>query len=255
MRVASWNVNGIRSCCQKGLVDWIENEKFSAIMLQEVRAESSQIPDEIQDLGSYYQYWNPASSKKGYSGTGILTQEEAIQAVNGMSTPEFDIEGRVLSVELSKLWLVSAYFPNSQDAGRRIDYKIAFCKAMQKWLKKLRATGKPVVLGGDFNIAHEEIDLARPNDNHDSPGFLPREREWMSEFVMSGWVDTFRYKYPDKVEYSWWSARTRARERNVGWRIDYNTIHKDDLHLVKDASIQTQVMGSDHCPVVLDLKL
>lgn len=224
-------------------------------MLQEVRADENQIPDEIQDLASYYQYWNPASSKKGYSGTAILTQEEAIQALRGMGAPEFDIEGRVLSLELSKLWLVSAYFPNSQDGGRRIDYKIAFCKAMQKWLKKLRATGKPVVLGGDFNIAHEEVDLARPNDNHDSPGFLPRERGWMTEFIGSGWIDTYRNKHPDKVEYSWWSARTRARERNVGWRIDYNTIHKDDLHLVRDASIQTQVMGSDHCPVVVELKL
>ncbi len=255
MRIAAWNVNGIRSCSQKGLADWIEREKFSAILLQEVRAETSQIPEEIQDLRGYYQYWNPAASKKGYSGTGILTQEEALQVRAGMGVEEFDVEGRVLSVELSKLWLVSAYFPNSQDGGKRIDYKLAFCHAMQTWLKSLRDTGKPVVLAGDFNLAHHEIDLARPNDNRDSPGFLPAEREWMSLFEKSGWRDTFRSKYPDKVLYSWWSARTRARERNVGWRIDYHTVHKDDLHLVKDAGIQCDVLGSDHCPVTLELAI
>ncbi|MEO5667474.1 MAG: exodeoxyribonuclease III [Bdellovibrionota bacterium] len=255
MRIAAWNVNGIRSCCQKGLADWMQRENFEAILLQEVRADSHQIPDEIQDLGQYYQYWNAATSKKGYSGTGILTHEEALQSIAGIGVEEFDIEGRVLSVELSKLWLVSAYFPNSQDGGKRIDYKIAFCKAMQKWLNKLRDTGKPVVLAGDFNIAHEDIDLARPNDNHDSPGFLPAERKWMTAFIDSGWTDTYRALHPDKVEYSWWSARTRARERNVGWRIDYHTVHKDDLYLVTGASIQTDVMGSDHCPVVVELKL
>jgi exodeoxyribonuclease-3 len=255
MRLAAWNVNGIRSCCQKGLGAWIEKENFDGIMLQEVRADPSQIPDEIQDLRGYYQYWNPATSKKGYSGTGILTHEEALSVIPGLGIDEFDVEGRVLSVELSKLWLVSAYFPNSQDAGRRIEYKIAFCRAMQSWLDKLRLSGKPVVLAGDFNIAHEEIDLARPKDNHDSPGFLPREREWMTEFVKSGWRDTFRELHPGKVQYSWWSARTRARERGIGWRIDYHTVHEDDMKYVKSAGIMDQVMGSDHCPVTLELKL
>jgi len=254
MKIAAWNVNGIRSCAKKGFLGWLKDGKWDAVLLQEVRADVEQIPKEIQAFDAYQQYWNPATSKKGYSGTGILTREKALNVHHGMGADEFDVEGRVLSVEVSKVWLVSAYFPNSQDKGKRIDYKIAYCKQMQKWLTKLRKSGKPVVLAGDFNIAHEEIDLARPDDNHESPGFLPAEREWMSSFIKSGWVDTFRHLNPDEVAYSWWSARTRARERNIGWRIDYHTMHQDDLKFIKKAGIESEVLGSDHCPVTLELK-
>jgi exodeoxyribonuclease III len=253
MKIAAWNVNGIRSCAQKGFTDWLSSGRWDAVLLQEVRAEASQIPKEIQDLSGYYKVWNPASSKKGYSGTGILTRQEPLKVVAGMGYDEFDVEGRVLSVELSNLWLVSAYFPNSQDKGKRIDYKLGFCNAMQEWLAKLRKSKKTVVLAGDFNIAHEEIDLARPDDNHESPGFLPAERRWMNQFVQEGWVDTFRQMHPKTVRYSWWSARTRARERNIGWRIDYHTVHKSDWDRVKAADIETEVLGSDHCPVTLTL--
>jgi exodeoxyribonuclease-3 len=254
MKIAAWNVNGIRSCAKKGFVDWVQDAKWDAVLLQEVRAEVDQIPKEIHSLDAYSHYWNPATSKKGYSGTGILTREPALKVHRGMGVEQFDVEGRVLSVEVSELWLVSAYFPNSQEGGKRIDYKIAFCKEMQKWLNRLRKTGKPVVLAGDFNIAHQEIDLARPDDNHDSPGFLPAEREWMSEFVKSCWTDTFRELHPKTVAYTWWSARTRARERNIGWRIDYHMMHKDDMKFVKKAGIESEVLGSDHCPVTLELE-
>ena len=252
-RVASWNVNGIRACAKKGFVDWLASEDFDAVMLQEVRAELDQIPKEIQQFDGYFQEYFPATSRKGYSGVAIYTKEQPLDVKRGMGIEDFDVEGRVISVELSELWLVSAYFPNSQDKGKRIDYKIAFCKALQKWLNKLRKSGKPVILGGDYNIAHEEIDLARPDSNHDSPGFLPAERDWMTSFLGKGWVDTFRTLYPEEVKYSWWSARTRARDRNIGWRIDYNCIHEEDFDLVEDADIQTEVMGSDHCPVTLQL--
>lgn len=255
INIAAWNVNGIRSCTQKGLVDWIQNGQWDAVLLQEVRADENQIPKEIQSLDSYHQVWNPATSKKGYSGTGILCREKPLTIHKGIGIPEIDVEGRVLSVEVSKLWLVSAYFPNSQDKGKRISYKLEFCRQMQTWLNKLRSSGKPVVLAGDFNIAHEEMDLARPDDNHESPGFLPDERAWMTEFLKSGWSDVFRKLYPEKVAYSWWSARTRARERNIGWRIDYHTLHQDDLKYVADANIESEVLGSDHCPVTLKLNL
>ena len=254
-RIASWNVNGIRACAKKGFVDWVKSEDFDAILLQEVRAEENQIPEEILGLSEYFKEWFPASSKKGYSGVAILSKEEPQKVHRGMGSKEFDVEGRVISVEFEELILVSAYFPNSQTKGKRIDYKLAFCDCLLKWLKKLRKTGKIVVLAGDYNIAHEEIDLARPDSNHESPGFLPGEREWMSKFIAEGWVDTFRNLYPEEEVYSWWSARTRARDRNIGWRIDYQSIHEDDVDVVLDAGIQTQVLGSDHCPVTLDLEV
>ncbi len=236
-------------------MDWVESEDFDAILLQEVRADESQIPKEVQLLSEYHKAWFPATSKKGYSGVAILSKEEPLKVHRGMGSEEFDVEGRVISAEFEEMILVSAYFPNSQDKGKRIDYKLAFCDQMVKWLTKLRKTGKVVVLAGDFNIAHEEIDLARPDSNHESPGFLPGERKWMDQFVEKGWVDTFRSLYPEEVQYSWWSARTKARDRNIGWRIDYHTIHEDDVDVLADAGIQTQVLGSDHCPVTLDLHI
>ncbi len=254
-RIASWNVNGIRACAKNGFVDWLKSEDFDAILLQEVRAEEDQIPIEIRELEGYHKAWHSATAKKGYSGVAILSKEAPIKIHLGMGAPEFDAEGRVISAEFEELILVSAYFPNSQDKGRRIDYKLAFCEQIIKWLNKLRKTGKVVVLAGDLNIAHEEIDLARPESNHGSPGFLPEERKWMSKFLDKGWVDTFRSLYPEEEVYSWWSARTRARDRNIGWRIDYHLIHEDDIDVLEDAGIQTQVLGSDHCPVTLDLKI
>jgi len=254
IKLASWNVNGIRACHKAGFIDWLARSKPDVVGLQEVRAEEGQISKEILDHGDYHKAWYSASAKKGYSGVAILSRVPPIRVIRGMDRPEFDAEGRAIAAEFNEFVFISAYFPNSQDGGKRIAYKIAFCKRIHEWMEALRKeTKKPVVLCGDYNIAHEEIDLARPDSNHESPGFLPEERAWMTEFLKSGWVDTFRHLHPDKVQYSWWSARTRARERNIGWRIDYHAIHKSDVKLVKGAEIEDQQLGSDHCPVILKL--
>jgi exodeoxyribonuclease-3 len=254
MKIASWNVNGIRACHKNGFLDWINGSGCDIVLLQEVRAEAEQIPADIHGIPCFEKYWF-AAQKKGYSGTGILSREPALKILSGMGRPEFDSEGRVLGAEFKDLIAISAYFPNSQEGGARIKYKVAFCEAIHEWINKLRKSGKPVVLGGDFNIAHKPIDLARPDSNEDSPGYLPEEREWMESFVQAGWVDTYRTLNPEKIQYSWWSARTRARERNVGWRIDYNVVHEKDRELIKRAEIFDSVMGSDHCPVFVELSV
>ncbi len=254
-RIATWNVNGIRACTKSGLPAWLCSHDADVILLQEVRADQAQLPEEVCALTHYHQVWFPASVKKGYSGTGILSKAAPTKIYTGMGYDEFDGEGRVLGAEFEKFIAVSAYFPNSQDAGARLPYKIRFCDAMADWLKKLGKKGKPVVLGGDFNIAPYEIDLARPKDNTKSPGFLPEERAWMDGFLKSGWVDTWRSLHPDEAKYSWWSARTGARARNIGWRIDFHVVAKKHQQRVVAADMLNDVFGSDHCPVTLDLAL
>ncbi len=254
-KIVSWNVNGIRACVKNGFTQWLQTSEADFVLLQEVRADSSQIPGELANLPNYEKFWFPATSKKGYSGTGILSRQKALKVRNGIECEDFDCEGRVLAVEFEKITIVSAYFPNSQDGGKRLPFKISFCDAIAEFLLKLRRLGKPVVLGGDFNIAHRPIDLARPEANEDTAGYLPEERAWMEAFLNSGWVDTFRHQHPDLVKYSWWSARTNARARGIGWRIDYNVVHESDRSRVVAADIEDQVTGSDHCPVNLLLNL
>jgi len=253
-KLVSWNVNGIRACFKNGFVEWIKKNPFDVIGLQEVRADKDQIPSEILNLEGYFSYWYPSQSKKGYSGVGILTRKEATQVFYGMGREEFDVEGRVIATEFDETVFLSVYFPNSQDKGARIRYKISFCDALVEFAEKLGKGGKSIVICGDFNIAHQPIDLARPDDNNESPGYLPEEREWMSQFLKQGWIDTFRHCHPTQKEaYSWWSARTRARERNIGWRIDYHAVDKASRERIKGAGIQDQVLGSDHCPVTVEL--
>ncbi len=250
---ASWNVNGIRACTKNGFLTWFRKYPFDVVGLQEVRAMEDQIPPEILDIKDYVKIWHLAE-KKGYSGVGILSKFEPEKVHYGMGSKEFDCEGRVLTAEFKKFVFLSVYFPNSRDGGARLDYKIRFCKTLHQWLNEMKKTKKPVILTGDFNIAHHPIDLARPDDNEETAGYLPEERTWMTEYLNSGWIDTFRHLNPNvKDRYSWWSARTRARPRNIGWRIDYFTIDKASASLIKSADIQDQVMGSDHCPVTLSL--
>lgn len=254
IRIASWNVNGIRAVHKNGFMNWLNAANFDIVALQEVRAEEGQIPEEVRGHCDYKGCWYAATAKKGYSGVGILSRVIPLSVVSGMGIEEFDREGRTLCAEFKNLRVVSAYFPNSQDAGARIDYKVRFCQAIHKYVDALRTKGKPVVLTGDFNIAHTEIDLARPKENENTAGYLPQERAWMSEFLKAGWVDTFRHLHPEARErYSWWSMRTRARERNIGWRIDYHTVHGRDVERIKGADIHEKVVGSDHCPVSLEL--
>lgn len=253
----TWNVNGIRACARQGFVSTIEEFKPDVIGLQEVRASRSQIPEEVQNLSIYpHQYYFEAQ-KKGYSGVGILSKTEPENVLTGMGVKEFDFEGRTMAAIFPKFIYCSTYFPNSQDKGKRLAFKLEFCEALNSWLMSLskKYPEKAVVLAGDFNIAHEEIDLARPDDNHTSPGFLPDEREWMTKFLGKGWLDTFRTLHPDAIKYSWWSARTRARGRNIGWRIDYHTLYNADFDQIKKAEIYDQVFGSDHCPVTLSLEV
>ncbi|MBS1986206.1 MAG: exodeoxyribonuclease III [Bdellovibrionales bacterium] len=255
LRFASWNVNGIRACTKNGFVDWLQNSDMDVVGLQEVRAEADQIPNEVRELKEWDQHWFPCQRKKGYSGVGILTRVKPLNVVRSVGIEEIDCEGRIIAAEFKDCWFASIYFPNSGDAGARLDYKIRFCRALHPWLDKLRAKGKPVIVTGDYNIAHQPIDLARPKENEQTSGYLPEERAWMTEFLGHGWVDTFRTLHPDKVLYSWWSQRMRARERNVGWRIDYHCVHEKDRKLIKTADILPDVKGSDHCPVTLVLDI
>jgi exodeoxyribonuclease-3 len=250
---ASWNVNGIRACFKSGFVSWIKTNSFDVVGLQEVRAEASQIPEEVINLNGYYKYWCPSRGRKGYSGVGILSRVEPLKVTLGMGREQFDVEGRVITAEFQDTYFVSAYFPNSQDKGARIAYKIDFCDAIQEFCQNLLKSKKSLVLCGDYNIAHQPIDLARPDENEETAGYLPAEREWISQFLESGWIDTFRDQHPTQTEaYSWWSARTRARERNIGWRIDYQVVPAEHQELILNSEIQDQVLGSDHCPVTLD---
>ena len=252
-RIASWNVNGIRACSKSGLADWLTLHDADVILLQEVRAEQHQIPEDISCLGNYRKHWFPAAVKKGYSGTGILAKEAPIKVHSGLGHDEFDGEGRVITAEFKDLIAVSAYFPNSQAEGARIAYKLRFCAAMEEWLDKQSRKGKPVVLGGDFNVAPNPVDLARPKDNEGNPGYLPGERAWMNSFLNAGWIDTWRHLHPDEVKYSWWSTRMGARAKNIGWRIDFHVVAKAHMDRIAGSDMLIQVSGSDHCPVTLDL--
>ncbi len=252
----SWNVNGIRACYKNGFLDWFNKEQPDFLGLQEVRAEENQIPQDILSLPNYSKTWFPAQ-KKGYSGVAILSREAPIRVIRGISDESFDAEGRVISAEFSHVNFISAYFPNSQDMGARLEFKVKFCNSILSFANQLREqTQKPVVLCGDFNIAHKPIDLARPKENEQTAGYFPQERNWMSYFLSTGWTDTYRYFYPNKENaYSWWSARMNARARNIGWRIDYHAISPGDEKLLEAAEIQEKVLGSDHCPVGVTLKI
>lgn len=257
-KISSWNVNGIRAAANKGFSNWIQIEKPDVLCLQEVKAFRDQVSPEITDPAGYSSYWHSAK-KPGYSGVAIYIKDSlkpSIQRIEeGMGYTEFDQEGRVLAIELDIHWVVSAYFPNSQREGLRLPYKLSFGSAIADFLKKIeKNSGKPVVLSGDYNIAHEEIDLRNPKQNMQNAGFLPEERKWMSEFIGNGYVDTFRHFEKSGGHYSWWSYRPGVREKNIGWRIDYHCVSKPLLEQVESAWIQPDVYGSDHCPVGLALK-
>lgn len=254
VKIVSWNVNGIRASLKKGFDEWFKSSRYTVYCLQEVRAKESQFPKELQQLWEDYSTHFFSAEKKGYSGVGIISKQEPLKVIEGIGDVDFDSEGRVLTCEYEDTIVISAYFPNSQGGGARLPYKLRFCESMQEHLKTLKRKKKTIVLTGDYNIAHQAIDLARPESNEMSPGYFKEERDWMSEYLSSGWVDTFRELHPNtKDAYSWWSMRTRARERNVGWRIDYNCIDRDSIKRLKKAEIKMDTLGSDHCPVSVTL--
>jgi exodeoxyribonuclease-3 len=259
IRIASWNVNGIRAAQNKGFLDWLERASPDFLCVQETKAEPGQLSDEMKAPSDkngkpYHSYWSSAK-KRGYSGTAIYSLTEPL-SVKPLGIAEFDDEGRTTIADYGKFTLISAYFPNSQDGGARLDYKLRFCDTMLKLSNKLRKAGRNFVLCGDYNIAHTPIDIARPKENEGNAGYLPEEREWMTKYLSAGYIDTFRYLHPGESEhYTWWSYRANARARNVGWRLDYECINPELLPAMKDAAILHEVEGSDHCPVTLDLDL
>ena len=253
MRILSWNVNGVRAAANKGLLEWLHAASPDVLCLQETKAQPDQLPAELAEVDGYHAYWSSAQ-KKGYSGVAVYTRRKP-SCVDVMGIERFDAEGRVLQVEYPEFTLITAYFPNSQDGGRRLDYKLDFCSHLKQLCDDLTARGRRFVLCGDYNIAHRPIDLARPGENEGAAGYLPEERAWMDEFIGAGNLDTFRMFNPDPDHYTWWSYITRGRERNIGWRIDYHCVNPALGPAVREAGILSEVMGSDHCPVSVTLDL
>ena len=249
MKLISWNVNGLRACMGKGFMDFFTAVDADAVCLQETKMQAGQL---TLELPGYEQYWNYAE-KKGYSGTAIFTRVPPRSVRYGLGIPEHDTEGRVIALELENCWLVTVYTPNSQDGLKRLPYRMEWEDAFRAYLTELDKT-KPVIVCGDMNVAHEEIDLKNPDTNHQSAGFSDEERGKLTELLDAGFTDSFRYLYPDKRDaYSWWSYRTAARKRNAGWRIDYFLLSDRLRESLTDAFILSEVEGSDHCPVGVTL--
>ena len=249
MKLLSWNVNGIRAALNKGAADSILAEQPDVFCLQETKARPEQVELPLE-LGGYKNYWNSAE-KKGYSGTAIFTREEPLEVVNGMGLDEHDTEGRVITAEFPDFTLVNVYTPNAQDGLRRLNYRLEWDQAFRNYLLHVEKTRKkPVLWCGDLNVAHQEIDLARPKENRKSAGFSDEERASFTELLDAGFTDTFRHLHPETLDaYSWWSFRSQARARNVGWRIDYWGVSNKFADRVAEATIHPDIEGSDHCPV------
>lgn len=249
MKFISWNVNGIRACVQKGFLDFFHKADADIFCIQESKVQEGQIE---LPLEGYHQYWNYAV-KKGYSGTAVFTKEEPLSVSYGMGKEEHDQEGRLITLEFPEFYMVTVYTPNSQNELARLDYRMQWEEDFLNYLKDLEKK-KPVIFCGDLNVAHQEIDLKNPKTNRKNAGFTDEERERFTKLVQAGFIDTFRYFYPEQEGiYSWWSYRFRAREKNAGWRIDYFCVSERLKDKLKDAKIHTEIMGSDHCPVELDI--
>lgn len=250
MKLISWNVNGLRACVTKGFLDFFREADADVFCLQETKLQAGQIELE---LPGYYQYWNSAV-KKGYSGTAVFSKKEPLSVSYGIGIEQHDQEGRVITLEFSDFFVVTVYTPNSQEGLVRLDYRMRWEEDFLAYLKKLEQK-KPVIFCGDLNVAHREIDLKNPKTNRKNAGFTDEEREKMTKLLQAGFIDTFRYFYPEQEGiYSWWSYRFQARSKNAGWRIDYFIVSEALKGRLEDARIYTQVMGSDHCPVGLILK-
>lgn len=252
-KILSWNVNGIRAAYKKGILDWFEKEKPDMLCLQETKAHPEQLTNDLLNVNGYKAYFSSAE-KKGYSGVVTYTKEEPVNVEHGIGIKKFDSEGRFIITEFESFTLFNIYFPNGKARKERLDYKMNFYDAFLKHCKKLLKQGKKIVVCGDVNTAHKEIDLARPKANEKTSGFLAEEREWIDKFLKAGFVDTFRMFNTEPENYTWWDMITRARDRNVGWRIDYFYASENLKDNIKSASIHSSVMGSDHCPIELELK-
>ncbi len=251
MKLISWNVNGLRAVLGKNFMEFFNEIDADIFCLQETKLQEGQVD---LDLPGYHQYWNYAE-KKGYSGTAIFSKKEPLSVAYGIGMEEHDKEGRVITAEYESFYMVTVYTPNSQDGLKRLDYRMDWEEAFKAYLKGLESKGKPVIFAGDLNVAHKEIDLKNPKTNRRNAGFTDEEREKMSMLLEDGFIDTFRYFYPELEEaYSWWSYRFKAREKNAGWRIDYFLVSEALKDKLKGAKIHSEVLGSDHCPVELEIE-
>lgn len=254
MKIISWNVNGLRAVLKKDFISFLKKENPDILALQEIKISEEKINLENFNFPNYQQFWNPAK-RPGYSGTLILYKNnlKILNKKNGLGLEKFDQEGRLQTIETKDFYLLNIYFPNSNDLLSRLPYKIDFNQEVLKYLKKLNKK-KPVIATGDFNVAHQEIDIARPKPNEGKAGFTKEERSWMTELLQNNFIDSFRSLNPTKIQYSWWSYRAGARKKNVGWRIDYFISSKKLLKKINKAYILDQVLGSDHAPIGLELK-
>lgn len=255
MRIVSWNVNGLRAIHNRGdFLPFVEKEKADVLCIQEIKADDHQLPDELRVIDGYSAYFCSSKTKKGYSGVAIYAKRQPNKVVYGMGIPKFDDEGRLLGLFYDDFVILNVYFPNGGQGPHRIEYKMEYYAAFLKYIELLRKQRLGVIFCGDVNTAHAEIDLARPKENAKNTGFLPQERAWIDEVVDRGYVDVYRHFYPKKAKaYTYWDIKSRARERNVGWRIDYFFVNKEFLPRVKGTKILPDVMGSDHCPIRLDI--
>jgi len=254
IKIACWNVNGIRSIVKKGFYDWLTREKPDILCLQETKVSPEDIPAELVSPDGYHTYWN-APQKKGYAGVAVWSREKPVEILKGFGKPEFDVEGRVLIYKHSAFTLFNIYFPNGKASPERLKFKMDFYDAFLEYVEPLRKKGQKLIICGDVNTAHNEIDIARPKENSKSSGFLPMERAWMDKFISRGYVDTFRHFHKDSVEYSYWDIKTNARARNVGWRIDYFFVTENLINRVAKSVILSDVTGSDHCPIELVINI
>ncbi|KPJ74442.1 exodeoxyribonuclease III [candidate division TA06 bacterium DG_78] len=252
IRILSWNVNGIRAVYKKGFLDWLLSEKPDILCLQETKASEKQIPEAIKTIEGHHSYFSPAS-KKGYSGVALFTKQRPKNLLMKFGIKKFDTEGRVIIADYGRFLLFNIYFPNGKASEERLHYKIEFYEAFLHYVDRLRREGKKLIICGDVNTAHREIDLARPKENSKISGFLPEERAWIDTFISHGFIDTFRVFHKASGHYTWWDVKSRARERNVGWRIDYFFISDNLKKHLRSSFIMTEVMGSDHCPVGIEI--
>ena len=252
MKLISWNVNGLRACVQKGFLDYFKSADADIFCIQETKLQEGQI--QLDDLEGYSQYWNYAE-KKGYSGVAMFTKTQPISVSYGMGIDEYDTEGRLITAEFADFYIITCYTPNSQQELKRLDFRVKWENELRKYIAELEKM-KPVILCGDLNVAHQEIDLKNPKTNRKNAGFTDEEREEMTKLLNQGYIDTFRYLHPDVTgEYSWWSYRFKAREKNAGWRIDYFIVSEALKDKLEGADIHTEILGSDHCPIELDLNI
>ena len=253
MEIVTFNVNGLRAILKKGFMEWFKDKSPDILCLQEIKSSKDQLKGEIVEVEGYHAHWNSAQ-KPGYSGVVTLSKEEPLDVQFGMGIERFDTEGRLIRTKYPDFTLLNVYFPNGKMSDDRLKFKLDYYDTFLKYSGSMRKQGEELIITGDFNTAHKEIDLANPKENEKYSGFLPIEREWMDNFESCGYIDTFRYFHPEGEQYTWWTYRFKARERNIGWRIDYFFVTEGLINKVQDSIILKDVYGSDHAPILLRLK-